>query len=77
VSGVLQFGVLPVIMKRVDTRVVWVFMPTVMFIASVWLSLAAEQSLFVATVCFCLMKIIEYTFRGLLTEMVSLRHYSI
>jgi hypothetical protein len=70
VSGVLQFGLLPVLMKRIDTRVVWIFMPTIMCVATVWVCLAADNGLFTITVCFCLMKIIEYSLRGFLTEMV-------
>jgi hypothetical protein len=70
VSGVLQFGLMPVLMKHVDTRVVWILMPTIMCAATVWVSLVAENSLFVITVCFNLMKVIEYALRGYLTEMV-------
>jgi hypothetical protein len=58
-------------MKRVDTRILWVFMPTAMCISALWLSLSTERSLFQITICFGLMKTIEYSLRGVLTEMVS------
>ena len=68
VSGFLQFVVMPIVMKWVDPRYIWVFMPSTMIILA--LSLATKSSLLLVCFSFFWMKTQEYSFRPVVSELI-------
>ena len=83
-SGVLQFGLLPLFLGSIgeQTRYLWLVMPCVVLSSAAWMVLKINQSsehegealVDVMTASFCVVKILEYSLRGVLTEMVSSNH---
>lgn len=77
-SGVLQFGVLPLLIKRWRTqskndnqRKVWLLMPLSMMACATLMTYQTEGlSLLLVTVSFALYKTLEYSVRGVAVEMV-------
>lgn len=70
-SAILQFGVLPFLLKRVDERRLWLIVPSVMLLSAVWTLSKGEYSLSVVAMTFGIFKALEYSLRSALTEMVS------
>ncbi|KAL3910254.1 MAG: hypothetical protein SGILL_007764 [Bacillariaceae sp.] len=77
VSGVLQFCVLPLLMRRFELngakskRKLWLLMPVTMMVCSTLMTYQAEDlSLLLVTASFALYKILEYSVRGVAVEMV-------
>ena len=76
----MQFGVLPLVLGRMGqqhTMKLWLVMPAVIVSSALWMSWNAEISGAngsfgnVMTALFCVLKILEYSLRGVLSEMVS------
>ena len=71
VSGVLQFLVIPALMRRVDPRWVWLFMPTIMAVLVLQQGLTSgPPSLTTVGASFFWMKVQEYSLRGVVAELV-------
>ena len=68
----LQFGVIPRIMPYLEPRTLWRFMPSVMVIALGFLCLNENPSLYLISGAFMLFKVMEFSIRRMLDEMVSL-----
>ena len=77
-SGFLQFGILPLFLGRMghQTQHLWLLMPIVVTCAALWMVCKMKDSgmdgLFVdaMTASFCILKVLEYSLRGVLIEMV-------
>jgi ATP/ADP translocase len=83
-SGVLQFGVLPLLMKRWrathsnnnndNQHKVWLLMPMSMMACATLMSYETENlSLLLVTLSFALYKTLEYSVRGVAVEMVYVK----
>uniref|UniRef100_A0A7S2PQM4 ADP,ATP carrier protein n=1 Tax=Leptocylindrus danicus TaxID=163516 RepID=A0A7S2PQM4_9STRA len=70
ISGTLQFTALPSLMSNVDQHNVWVTIPTIMLFLGSLSSIVGNTSLFMASVSFGSLKIMEYSVRGVATELV-------
>mmetsp|Transcript_12664 Transcript_12664/g.15418 ORF Transcript_12664/g.15418 Transcript_12664/m.15418 type:complete len:263 (-) Transcript_12664:664-1452(-) len=70
VSGVLQFGFLPPLMKLIDPAWLWRAMPTLMVGLTCFQSFQADPSLYLVSGTFLLMKTMEFSARRMLDEMV-------
>lgn len=70
VAMCLQFGVIPRIMPFLEPRVLWRFMPVTMVTALVVLCLNENPSLYLISGCFMLFKVMEFSIRRMLDEMV-------
>ena len=77
----MQFGVLPLVLGRMGqqhTMKLWLVMPFVIVSATIWMTWKIEVSgadgsfLVAMTASFCVLKVLEYSLRGVLTEMVRL-----
>ena len=70
ISGILQFAVFPWLVSShtVDPRRLWPIMPAVMLVCS--LGMTKHQSLEMIAGSFLMMKILEYSLRGVVNEMV-------
>jgi len=68
-SGVAQFVVIPATVRHIDPRRLWVFMPAMILLCSMWM-LRGQQSLRITATTFMSMKIMEYSLRGVANEMV-------
>ena len=74
----LQFGVLPLFLGRMghQTEKLWLVMPCFVVLSSMWMvwkiSVSGEDRSLVdvMTASFCLLKVLEYSLRGVLVEMV-------
>lgn len=72
-SGVLQFAVLPYLVKRTDARKLWLLMPSLMVACATLMSYQCYQSnisLHLVAVAFSVYKALEYSVRGITVEMV-------
>jgi ATP/ADP translocase len=69
-SSLLQFAVMPQILPRMEPRNLWRFMPLCMVIAVAFQSTHVDPSIYVIGGAFMLMKIMEFSIRRLLDEMV-------
>ena len=81
-SGVLQFGVLPLFLGRMGqhTRYLWLIMPFFVVFSAIYMNWKMAMNVSgeddgsvlvdVMTTSFCVIKILEYSLRGVLTEMV-------
>lgn len=75
----LQFGVLPLFLGKMghQTQKLWFVMPCFVVFSSLWMVWkinASEQDgslVDVMTASFCLLKVLEYSLRGVLVEMVG------
>ena len=71
ISGVLQFFVLPVSIKRMNPKHIWLFMPSIMAALTFSQYIVSNGSLLLVAATFSCMKTLEYSLRGAVTEMVS------
>jgi len=70
ISGVLQFFIIPVVTKKIEVRWLWLFMPITMLCFSCIQQYEAIDSITIVSFSFALMKIMEYTVRGVTSEML-------
>lgn len=70
VAMCLQFGIIPRIMPFLEPRVLWRFMPVTMVTALSVLCLNEDPSLHLISGCFMLFKVMEFSIRRMLDEMV-------
>lgn len=70
VAMCLQFGVIPRIMPYLEPRTLWRFMPSMMVIALGFLCLNENPSLYLISGAFMLFKVMEFSIRRMLDEMV-------
>ena len=70
VSGFLQFVVMPIAMKWVDPRYIWLVMPSTMLILVLRQCLATQSSLLLVGLSFFWMKTQEYSFRPVVSELI-------
>jgi len=70
VAMCLQFGVIPRIMPHLEPRTLWRFMPTVMVTALSYLCMHEDPSLYIISGLFMLFKVMEFSIRRMLDEMV-------
>jgi ATP/ADP translocase len=70
-SGVLQFVVLPYLVKRTDARKLWLLMPSLMVACATLMSYQETTiSLPLVAAAFSVYKALEYSVRGVTVEMV-------
>lgn len=70
ISGVLQFFIIPIVTKIVDVRWLWLFMPVTMLCLSCMQLFEAIDSINVVSFSFAMMKIMEYSLRGVTSEIL-------
>lgn len=70
ISGILQFFVLPVSIKRMNPKHIWLFMPSIMAVLTFSQYIVRNGSLFLVAATFSCMKTLEYSLRGAVTEML-------
>ena len=75
-SGLLQFLVLPILMRRMDSRKLWSLMPGVMLVCATLMSYQKSLSLDLVTLAFSLYKALEYSVRGVTVELVRIVKWS-
>jgi hypothetical protein len=68
----LQFAVLPLALEKLALvrHWLWLVMPVVVLFPAVWMTQQSAGSFEVVTAAFCIMKTLEYSLRGALTETV-------
>jgi ATP/ADP translocase len=70
-SGILQFIVIPSFMKRIEPSVIWKFMPLIPFACSIFQSFQGlSPSLWILGLSFFATKTMDYSIRGVVSEMV-------
>lgn len=71
ISGVMQFFILPIATKKINLTWLWILMPSIMlFFTTMQFLSRTDPSLSLVASSFLSMKIIEYSLRGQVTEMV-------
>lgn len=71
ISGVLQFFVIPILLKYCEAHRIWIFMPTLMLFCTMYQFVNNSYSgLFAASASFFAMKTMEYSLRGAANEML-------
>lgn len=70
VAMCLQFGVIPRIMPHLEPRYLWRFMPMTMVTALSYLCINENPTLYLISGCFMLFKVMEFSIRRMLDEMV-------
>lgn len=70
VSGFLQFVVMPIAMKWVDPRYIWLVMPSAMILLVLCQCLVSNPSLLLVGLSFFWMKTQEYSFRPVVSELI-------
>lgn len=70
VAMCLQFGVIPKIMPHLEPKTLWRFMPTMMVVALAFVCLNENPSLYIISGVFMLFKVMEFSIRRMLDEMV-------
>lgn len=70
VSGVAQFLILPLFMKRIEPKWVWRLMPLLPLACTITTSLQGEPSLYLLAFAFFSAKVMDYSVRGVVNEMV-------
>ena len=70
VAMCLQFGVIPRIMPYLEPKYLWRFMPIAMVSSLSYLCLDSDPSLVLISSCFMLFKVLEFSIRRMLDEMV-------
>jgi ATP/ADP translocase len=70
VAMILQFGVIPKVMPYLETGFLWRVMPSTMVVGIAFLCLNANPSLQLISACFMLFKVMEFSIRRMLDEMV-------
>jgi ATP/ADP translocase len=70
-SGVLQFFIIPIMLKMVEAHRIWLLMPSIMLCCTVYqFSNASHSSLFAVSASFFAIKTMEYSLRGAANEML-------
>jgi hypothetical protein len=69
-SGLLQFAVLPFLVKRIDARRLWLVLPCTMLLFATLMSYQHETTLYFIAATFSVYKALEYSVRGVTVEMV-------
>ena len=69
-SGIFQFILLPLFMKRIEPRLVWKLLPVIPASACVFAAFQADPSLALLATAFFSAKFMDYSLRGVVTEMV-------
>lgn len=70
VSGVLQFSALPLLVRKIGPRYLWLLMPLVMLGFTVFQAFQMSPSLHLVAMSYFAMKTIEYSLHGVATEML-------
>lgn len=69
-SGVLQFAALPLLVKHLESRNLWLIMPSIMVACSLLMTFQQANNLHTVSASFLLMKAMEYSVKGVTSEMV-------
>lgn len=70
VSGMAQFLVLPLVMSRIDPKWAWKFMPILPVACTAITSFQGDPSLLIVALAFFFTKVLDYSLRGVVNEMV-------
>ncbi|KAL3787570.1 hypothetical protein HJC23_000058 [Cyclotella cryptica] len=71
ISGVLQFFIIPILLKYCEAHRIWLFMPTMMLFCTMYQFVNNTNSgLFAASASFFAIKTMEYSLRGAANEML-------
>ena len=70
ISSGLQFGILPSLMSRIEPSLLWKTMPILMIGLTSFQSLQKYPSLNIVAISFLTMKVLEFSARRMLDEMV-------
>jgi hypothetical protein len=71
VSGMLQFFVIPLLLRHFEAHRIWLFMPTLMLLCTSYTFVTFRSSgLFGASASFFAIKTMEYSLRGAANEML-------
>ena len=71
ISGVLQFFIIPILLKYCEAHRLWLFMPSLMLICTLYQFCTYQKSgLFGASASFFCIKTMEYSLRGAANEML-------
>lgn len=69
-SMVLQFGVLPLLMQHIEPRALWRMTPLISLAFTTFQAMQRDPSLYIIAASLLVMKVLEYSARRLLDEMV-------
>jgi ATP/ADP translocase len=69
-SGILQFFILPFLLKQVNPKYIWLFMPSVILCFTTFQNISGNPSLLFVASTFSCMKILEYSLRNAVTEIL-------
>ena len=70
ISMVLQFGVLPFLMQKIEPKALWRFIPAISLALTTFQALQRNPSLNLVSASLLTMKVLEYSARRMLDEMV-------
>jgi len=70
VSALFQFILLPLFLNRIEARLLWKLLPLIPVISCFMMSLEMHSSLMIFALAFASSKCLDYSIRGVLTEMV-------
>lgn len=70
ISAAFQFVIMPLAMKRIEPKLVWRLMPLIPFACSLYQSMQPDASLLLLAFSFFAAKCMDYSFRGVVNEMV-------
>ncbi|KAL7512012.1 hypothetical protein ACHAXN_008999 [Cyclotella atomus] len=71
ISGVLQFFIIPIMLKLVEAHRIWLLMPSIMLCCTIFqFSNVSHSSLFAVSASFFAIKTMEYSLRGAANEML-------
>jgi ATP/ADP translocase len=71
VSGVLQFFIIPVMLKAIEAHRIWLLMPSIMLFCTMYQFMnESNSSLFAVSASFFAIKTMEYSLRGAANEML-------
>lgn len=70
VTMVLQFGILPPLLTYVEPKVMWRIVPLVAMVCTTFQATQEDPSLYIVSATLAVMKILEYSARRMLDEMV-------
>jgi len=69
-SGVLQFFLVPRIMSYVSPKFIWISIPLLPLTCFLLQSFTSNHSLFITGLCFSALKVIDYSMRNVIVELV-------
>jgi hypothetical protein len=70
-SGLLQFVALPMLARRLESRHMWLIMPSVIAFCAIIMTIQKADNLHTVSGSFLVMKAMEYSVRGVTSEMVG------